>query len=239
MNRIELPRPPIRMTCSMPCRRPQRRCSLRPLNRALYATDASVYQIMPMGVVLPKTEEDVVETLAVCARYKRFFTARGGGTSQAGQCIGPGIVLDFSRYFDQVLEINAEEKWARVEPGVVLDDLNRQVKPLGLQFAPDISTSNRATIGGMVANNSSGTHSVIHGKTIDHVLGLQGRPGRRLDHHDRAAQRRRGQERCRQADLEGACYRTVRRLARSTPAKSTAGFPRFCVGSAATISIAL
>src|SRR5207253_1336308 len=97
----------------------------------------------------------------------------GGGTSQAGQSVGPGVILDFSKYLHRVLEVNGAEKWVRVEPGCVLDDLNQNVKPLGLQFAPDISTANRATIGGMVANNSSGTHSIIHGKTIDHVLELK------------------------------------------------------------------
>src|SRR5213075_1120257 len=101
------------------------------------------------------------------------LTARGGGTSQAGQSIGPGVILDFSKYLNRVLEINAGERWVRVEPGCVLDDLNQQVKALGLQFAPDISTTNRATIGGMIANNSSGTHSIIYGKTIDHVLELK------------------------------------------------------------------
>ena len=101
------------------------------------------------------------------------LTARGGGTSQAGQSIGPGVILDCSKYFNRVLEINPAERWARVEPGCVLDDLNRAVRPHNLQFAPDISTSSRATIGGMVANNSSGTRSVYYGKTIDHVAALK------------------------------------------------------------------
>ena len=101
------------------------------------------------------------------------ITARGGGTSQAGQSIGPGVILDCSKHFDRVLEINPTERWARVEPGCVLDDLNRALKPHGLLFAPDISTSNRATIGGMIANNSSGARSVFYGKTIDHVLELK------------------------------------------------------------------
>ena len=165
-------------------------------------------------------------TLAVCTRFGVPITARGGGTSQAGQCIGPGVVLDFSKYFDQVLEINAEEKWARVEPGVVLDDLNRQVKPLGLQFAPDISTSNRATIGGMVANNSSGTHSVIHGKTIDHVLGLKVALADGSIITTGPLSEAELDERCRQADLEGACYRTVRRLAQEHADEIQRRFPK-------------
>jgi FAD/FMN-containing dehydrogenase/Fe-S oxidoreductase len=182
------------------------------LSRALYSTDASVYQIVPLGVVVPRSAEDVRTTLALCRQFRVPVTARGGGTSQAGQAIGAGIQLDCSKYFNRVLEINAAARWARVEPGCVLDDLNLQVKPLGLQFAPDISTSNRATIGGMVANNSSGTHSVIHGKTLDHVLALQvllsdgslvdvkPLPAADLD------------SKCCQQDLEGECYRHVRRL---------------------------
>ena len=191
MNRIELPTADPRDIHDALTEALSGEVRFDQLHRALYATDASVYQIIPMGVVLPKTEQDIVETLAICVRHGVPLTSRGGGTSQAGQCIGPGVVIDFSKHFDQIIEINAEEKWARVEPGVVLDDLNRRVKPLGLQFAPDISTSNRATIGGMIANNSSGTHSVIHGKTIDHVLGhdralADGRSSRR----GRSARRR-------------------------------------------------
>ena len=143
------------------------------LDRALYSTDASVYQIVPLGVVIPKTPDDVIATLKICTEFRVPITARGGGTSQAGQSIGPGVILDFSKYLNRILEVNAAEKWVRVEPGCVLDDLNVHVKPHGLLFAPDISTANRATIGGMVANNSSGTHSVILGKTIDHVLELK------------------------------------------------------------------
>lgn len=143
------------------------------LSRALYSTDASVYQIVPVGVVLPKSEADIVATLRICTRLGIPLTARGGGTSQAGQAIGAGIVLDCSKYLNRIHEINATERWVRVEPGCVLDDLNLALKPHGLQFAPDISTSNRATIGGMIANNSSGTHSLIYGKTIDHVLELR------------------------------------------------------------------
>jgi FAD/FMN-containing dehydrogenase/Fe-S oxidoreductase len=183
------------------------------VSRALYSTDASVYQIVPAGVVLPRTEADVVATVRACARSGVPLTARGGGTSQAGQSIGPGVILDTSKYLNRVLEIDAAGRRARVQPGCVLDDLNAALRPHGLQFAPDISTSNRATIGGMVANNSSGARSVIYGKTIDHVLALKvvladgsliecaplDRPG--LD------------SKCAREDLEGACYRAVRGLA--------------------------
>ncbi len=139
------------------------------LTRALYSTDASVYQIEPLGVVVAKSREDVVRAVRICSRFRCPITVRGGGTSQAGQAIGPGLQLDTSKYFHRLLEVNVAERWARVEPGIVLDELNHQLRPHGLQFAPDVSTSNRATIGGMMANNSSGAHSVVYGKTIDHV----------------------------------------------------------------------
>ena len=140
------------------------------ISRALYSTDASVYQIRPLGVVLPKTREDIVRALEVCRRLRCPITMRGGGTSQAGQAIGEGLQIDTSKYFKNVLELKLEERWVRVEPGIVLDELNAQLLPHGLRFAPDISTASRATIGGMMANNSSGARSVLYGKTIDHVL---------------------------------------------------------------------
>ncbi|HEV8415961.1 MAG TPA: FAD-linked oxidase C-terminal domain-containing protein [Bryobacteraceae bacterium] len=140
------------------------------ITRALYSTDASVYMIRPLGVVIPKNREDVIRIVQICGRMRCPLTMRGGGTSQAGQAIGEGLQVDTSKYFNRVLEVNAEERWARVEPGVVLDELNAQLAPLGLRFAPDISTASRATIGGMMANNSAGARSVLYGKTIDHVL---------------------------------------------------------------------
>jgi FAD/FMN-containing dehydrogenase/Fe-S oxidoreductase len=140
------------------------------LSRALYATDASVYQIEPAGVVIPRTREDVVSTVRIAAHYGTSITPRGGGTSQAGQAIGAGLVLDTSKHLNRILEVNPAEHWARVEPGVVLDHLNAQLRAHGLRFAPDLSSASRATVGGMMANNSSGARSIVYGKTIDHVL---------------------------------------------------------------------
>jgi FAD/FMN-containing dehydrogenase/Fe-S oxidoreductase len=140
------------------------------ISRALYATDASVYQIRPLGVVIPKNREDILRTIRASGRFRCPLTMRGGGTSQAGQAIGEGLQVDLSKYYNRLLEVNAEERWVRVEPGIVLDELNAQLAPLGLRFAPDISTASRATIGGMMANNSAGARSVLYGKTIDHVL---------------------------------------------------------------------
>src|SRR5262249_27559933 len=127
-----------------------------PVSRALYSTDASVYQIEPTGVVIPRGREDVVRVVEIARRHGTSITARGGGTSQAGQAVGAGLQLDTSKYFNRILEVNASERWARVEPGVVLDELNADVRRHGLKFAPDVSTASRATIGGMIANNSSG-----------------------------------------------------------------------------------
>ena len=142
------------------------------VSRSLYSTDASVYQIEPLGVVVPRSREDIVRTVQIAARHACSITARGGGTSQAGQAVGAGLQLDTSKYFNKVVDVSLSDRTAWVEPGVVLDDLNAQLRPHGLRFAPDISTASRATIGGMIANNSSGARSILYGKTIDHVLEL-------------------------------------------------------------------
>jgi len=140
------------------------------VSRALYSTDASVYQIFPLGVVVPMDRDDVIAAVRMAARFRCPITMRGGGTSQAGQAIGSGIQIDISKHYNRLLELNVEERWCRVEPGIVLDELNALLKPHNLRFAPDVSTASRATIGGMMANNSSGARSVYYGKTIDHVL---------------------------------------------------------------------
>jgi FAD/FMN-containing dehydrogenase/Fe-S oxidoreductase len=196
------------------------------LSRALYSTDASVYQIVPLGVVLPRTTGDIEATLRVCREFHVPLTARGGGTSQAGQCIGPGVVLDCSKYLNRALEVNAAERWAWVEPGCVLDELNQQLKPLGLHFAPDISTSNRATIGGMVANNSSGTHSLIHGKTGDHVLELKALLADGSPVHLRPLTAAELEATCARQDREGECYRAVRRLAAEHAEETERRYPK-------------
>ncbi|MCZ6905002.1 MAG: FAD-binding oxidoreductase, partial [Acidobacteria bacterium] len=140
------------------------------ISRALYSTDASVYRMEPLGVILVTSRRDIVRTVQICARHRCPFTLRGGGTSQAGQAIGTGLQIDTSKYFNRLLEVNAAERWARVEPGIVLDELNAATHEYGLRFAPDVSTASRATLGGMMANNSSGARSLVYGKTIDHVL---------------------------------------------------------------------
>ena len=137
--------------------------------RAQYATDASVYQIQPLGVVLPRSHDDVEAVVTIAAAHGVPVTARGGGTSQAGQSIGAGLVVDTSKHLNRLLAVDVDARTARVEPGLVLDHLNAALAPHRLRFAPDVSSSSRATLGGMMANNSSGARSVIYGKTGDHV----------------------------------------------------------------------
>lgn len=142
------------------------------LNRMLYAQDASVYAELPAGVAFPRHREDIQALVRLSQMTGQPLIPRGGGTSLAGQCVGDGIVVDVGRHMNEILELNVEEKWVRVQPGVILDDLNRFLAPHGLFFGPDTSTSNRCMIGGMVGNDSCGSHSIKFGITRDHVLEL-------------------------------------------------------------------
>src|SRR3954469_23434251 len=139
-------------------------------SRLMYSTDASIYEIEPIGVVIPRSHEDVFATMETARQFNVPVLPRGGGTSLAGQTVGEAVVIDMSKYLNRVLVVNTEERWAIVEPGVVQEQFNLHLKPLGFLFGPDTSTANRATIGGMMGNNSAGSHSILYGKTIDHVL---------------------------------------------------------------------
>src|ERR671937_2935953 len=139
-------------------------------SRLMYSTDASIYEIEPIGVVVPRTHEDVFATMEIARDFSVPVLPRGAGTSLAGQTVGDAVVVDMSKYLNRVLEVNTEERWAIVEPGVVQEQLNLHLRPMGFLFGPDTSTANRATVGGMMGNNSAGSHSILYGKTIDHVL---------------------------------------------------------------------
>ena len=143
------------------------------VTRLLYSTDASIYQVKPIGVVLPKTTEDVIAVIEIANRHNVPVLPRGGGTSLAGQTVGQAIVIDFSKHMRDVIDINPEEGWARVQPGIILDELNARLRPLGYQFAPDPSTSNRSNVGGALGNNSCGSHSIVWGKTVDNVQSME------------------------------------------------------------------
>ena len=137
--------------------------------RAAYATDSSNYRHIPIGVAFPVDEADVVAALRVCAELDAPVLARGAGTSLAGQAVNVAVVLDTSRHMTRILEIDPERRIARVQPGVVLDDLRRETERFGLTFGPDPATHAWCTLGGMIGNNSCGSHSVYTGKTVDNV----------------------------------------------------------------------
>jgi len=136
----------------------------------LYSTDASIYQIEPIGVVIPKHKEDVIATIKIAHELGFPLLPRGAGTGLTGGAVGHAIIMDMTKYMNQILEINTEEQWVRVQPGVVLDELNTYLKEYGFLFGPDVATSNRASVGGMIGNNSSGARSIVYGKTVDNVL---------------------------------------------------------------------
>lgn len=158
-------------------------------SRALYATDASVYQQEPVLVALPREPEDLEVLVAACRECEVPLTARGGGTSLAGQTVGFGVAVDTSKYLNKLLRVVPEEGWVEAEPGLVLNDLNTILKSYGLMFAPDPATAEHACVGGVVANNSSGTRSILYGKTVDHVEGVSFLCGEGELHHFRSMNR--------------------------------------------------
>ena len=196
------------------------------VTRQLYSTDASMYQLEPAGVVFPRHEADLFAAVRLAAKHQMPVLPRGGGTSLAGQCVTNGLVMDLSTHMHRILDVNLEEGWARVQPGVVQDQLNRHLAPLEWGFGPDTSTSNRATIGGMAGNNSCGSRSIVYGKTIDHVIeanailsdGSAATFGP-LDAGRLEAKRRLG-------TLEGHIYREAHRIAETYRAEVLERFPK-------------
>jgi FAD/FMN-containing dehydrogenase/Fe-S oxidoreductase len=184
------------------------------VSKMLYSTDASIYQIEPLGVVMPRHAEDVIAAVTIAREHGVPVLPRGGGTSLAGQTVGKALVIDVSQYMHNVLELNTAEHWAWVQPGVVQDQLNAYLRPHGFLFGPDTSTSSRATLGGMIGNNSAGSRSVLYGKTIDHVLELQvvlsDGSVTTLRPLDKASL----EQAMRRPDLEGHIYREIARIAR-------------------------
>src|SRR5438270_1154959 len=142
-------------------------------SRALYATDGSNYRQVPIGVVLPRDNDDVLAAISVCRDFGAPLLCRGGGTSLAGQCCNIAVVLDFSKYMAEIIEIDAERRIARVQPGVVLDRLRNAAEKHHLTFAPDPASHASCTIGGMIGNNSCGVHSVMAGKTDENIEELE------------------------------------------------------------------
>ncbi len=194
--------------------------------RTLYATDASPYEIRPLGVVVPRTVEDVRATVDIARRHGVAVLPRGGGTSLAGQAVAQAVVLDVSKYLTRVLELDIEARRARVEPGVVRDQLNDVLSPHRLQFTPDISTTNRANVGGMVANNAAGTRSIKYGKTVDAVVSMtvllmDGTVLELGPLNDDSLARKLAQD-----DREGEVYRTVHRVVSEHADEIEARYPK-------------
>jgi FAD/FMN-containing dehydrogenase/Fe-S oxidoreductase len=196
------------------------------VSRALYSTDASVYQIEPLGVVVARHRDDIVTTVRLCHEFRCPLTLRGGGTSQAGQAVGHGVILDTSKYVNNLLEVDVERRTARVEPGIVLDELNAQLKPHNLRFAPDISTASRATLGGMMANNSAGARSVLYGITLHHVLEQQVVFADGTVAHLRDLSSADLDAACAEDSIYGRGCRVVRRLAADCAAEIDRRYPR-------------
>ena len=184
------------------------------MSRMLFSTDASLYQQTPLGVVLPERRTDLLQAVRTAAKYRVPILPRGGGTSLAGQTVTRGLVIDDSKHMDRVLEVNPQERWARVEMGIVLDNLNHVLAPHGLFFAPDVATASRATVGGMLGNNSAGVRSVRYGRTVEHVLEMEVVLATGEELHLKELNARELDSKCNQQDREGEIYRTVRDLVR-------------------------
>src|ERR1051325_7497552 len=139
-------------------------------SRILYSTDASIYQIEPLGVVCPRTQEELIAAVELATKYAVPILPRGAGTSLAGQAIGEALILDCSKYLDHIIDINPDEQYAIVEPGLVLSTLNAALSKHGLMFGPDPASAERATMGGVIANNATGAHSILYGMSADHLI---------------------------------------------------------------------
>jgi FAD/FMN-containing dehydrogenase/Fe-S oxidoreductase len=182
------------------------------ITKTIYSTDASVYKEEPLAVVWPKDASDIRKILEFASKEKTGITLRAGGTSLAGQVVASGIIVDISKYMNKILEINSDERWVRVEPGVVLDELNIKLKEYGLFFGPETSTSNRCNIGGMVGNNACGSHSIVYGSTRDHTLELKTLLSDGSDAVFGPVGKAEFDAKCSAGNLEGEIYSTIKSI---------------------------
>lgn len=178
--------------------------------RIIYATDASAYAEMPLAVTTPKSVADIKKLIAFATEEGTSLIPRTAGTSLAGQVVGNGIIVDVSKHFNQILELNIEEKWVRVQPGVVRDELNQFLKPHGLFFGPETSTANRAMIGGMVGNNSCGSNSVVYGSTREHTLEVKAILSDESEVEFKTLNFDQFIEKCSGSTLEATIYKSIR-----------------------------
>ncbi len=180
--------------------------------RTLYATDASAYRELPLAVAIPQSDNDIKRLIQFASAEGTSLIPRTAGTSLAGQVVGNGIVVDVSKHFTQILELNKEEGWVRVQPGVIRDELNLFLKPHGLFFGPETSTANRAMIGGMVGNNSCGSNSVVYRSTREHLLEVKALLSDGSEATFGAIDLDTFHQKCELNTLEGSIYKSVRSL---------------------------
>ncbi len=197
-----------------------------PFSLGLYATDASMFQITPLAVVLPLDREDALAAMAVCRELGAPILPRGGGTSLSGQTVAHAVVIDASKHMRRLIELNVEERWARVEPGLVRDELNAMLKTHGLHFAPDPATTSRAAIGGMIANNSAGMRSILYGTTLTHLLGLDLALSSGEVLNLGPVSEAEYEATCAQPDREGGIYREFRQLIDANRGEIAARYPK-------------
>jgi FAD/FMN-containing dehydrogenase/Fe-S oxidoreductase len=180
--------------------------------RILYATDASAYREIPLAVAIPKSVKDLKKLIGFASKAKTSLIPRTAGTSLAGQVVGNGIIVDVSKYFTRIIELNVEEKWVRVQPGVIRDELNMFLKPYGLFFGPETSTANRAMIGGMIGNNSCGSNSVVYRSTREHLLEVKVLLSNGTEAEFKSVSIDDFHRKCEYNNLEGTIYKTVRSI---------------------------
>ena len=179
------------------------------VSRVLFSTDASNYQILPLAVVFPKVQDDLEAVMEVATQHRLPLLPRGSGSSLAGQTVGAAVVVDFSRYLDKVEQVDAEEKTAWVQPGVVLSNLNRALNAYDLQFGPDPASADRATMGGIFGNNATGSHSIVYGMASDHLLDVDVILADGEIDRFSSLPLEQAQHRANQAGLSGNIYRTA------------------------------
>jgi FAD/FMN-containing dehydrogenase/Fe-S oxidoreductase len=194
--------------------------------RLLYSTDASIYQIEPLAVLMPRGRDDAAAAVSLAAKHHLPVLPRGAGTSLAGQTVGAAVILDFSKYMNRILEVNTDEHWARVEPGIVLDQLNAVLNRSGRRFPPDVATGNRATLGGMIGNNASGSHSILYGITRDHVRALRALLATGEDAVFSELDPEAWERKCAGNGFEAGLYRSVSRIVSGSREEIDTRFPQ-------------
>ncbi len=196
-------------------------------SRVLYSTDASIYKVMPLAVVVPRHYDDVLATVETCIEYGLPVLPRGGGSSLAGQAVGEAVVIDFTKYLDQIIRVDGKQRRVLVQAGRSLDRLNSAVKRYGLMVGPDPASGSRAVVGGIIGNNSTGSHSIVYGRLVDHVYSLRAVLADGKDVRfgpvswDRIAQLARGDT------IEAGLYRDLIPLIRENAALIDEKFPKY------------